>query len=461
MAKCKFYLAPVPPEGHTAGNGILNSDIFSAEVSMNRSFLSIVLIFLFSLSVPAQTEPPHDAAWHFQEGMTAYQAKDYAGFLSHFREAYGLRPHTPTVIYNLACGYSLTGQADSALKYLGHLADLGMDMGADRDPDFDSLKNSPRYQEIMARFAVLKNPVNKSTVAFTVPEKDLIPEGIAYDPVKKIFYLGSIRKRKIITINMAGQVGQFKGPGEDSLTAVLGMKVDPLRRILWVVTAVLPEMEGYNSEMRPVTAVYKYDLEKGKLLGVYPSLGDNFPHQFNDLTVGPDGDCYITDTETGEIYRIDYESNKFEMVYPAGTFWGANGIDVSEDGRYLFVAAYSEGVYGIDLTSGETNFIPSPAGASLYGIDGLYYNRGNLLAVQNGLLPHRVIKFALDDSRRTAVKSEILEMNNPRFNEPTTGVIVGDMFYYIANSGLGNFTPEHQLLPPDSLSEVVIMKVGL
>lgn len=428
---------------------------------MNRRLLFIILIFLFSLSASAQTEPPHDAAWHFQEGMAAYQAKDYAGFLSHFKEAYILRPNTPTVIYNLACGFSLTGQADSALKYLGRLAEMGVDMGADRDPDFDSLRTFPRYQEITAKFVSLKNPINKSTVAFTISEKDLIPEGIAYDPVKKIFYLGSIRKRKIITVDMAGQVGQFKGPGEDSLMAVLGMKVDPLRRVLWVVTAVLPEMEGYNDKWRPPTAIYKYDLEKGKLLGVYPAMGDNIPHRFNDLTVGPDGDCYITDTETGEIYRIDYESNKFEMVYPAGTFWGANGIDVSDDGRYLFVAAYSDGVYGIDLNSGETNFIQPPPGFSLYGIDGLYYHKGNLLAVQNGLLPHRVVKFTLDDSRQKALKSEILEMNNPRFSEPTTGVIVGDMFYYIANTGLGNFTPDHQLLPADSLSDVVIMKVGL
>jgi hypothetical protein len=34
----------------------------------------------------------------------------------------------------------------------------------------------------------------KTKVAFTVPEKDLFPEGLAYDPAKRVFCIGSNRQ---------------------------------------------------------------------------------------------------------------------------------------------------------------------------------------------------------------------------------------------------------------------------
>jgi hypothetical protein len=37
---------------------------------------------------------------------------------------------------------------------------------------------------------------NNSVIAFQIPEVDLIPEGITYDPVEKAFYVSSTYKRK-------------------------------------------------------------------------------------------------------------------------------------------------------------------------------------------------------------------------------------------------------------------------
>ena len=39
---------------------------------------------------------------------------------------------------------------------------------------------------------------HRSELAFRIPERDLFPEGIAYDPVSDTFFLGSVRKRKNI-----------------------------------------------------------------------------------------------------------------------------------------------------------------------------------------------------------------------------------------------------------------------
>ena len=43
-----------------------------------------------------------------------------------------------------------------------------------------------------------------STVAFRVDERDLIPEGLAHDPVTGDFFLGSLFKRKIVRVGRRG-----------------------------------------------------------------------------------------------------------------------------------------------------------------------------------------------------------------------------------------------------------------
>jgi sugar lactone lactonase YvrE len=46
-------------------------------------------------------------------------------------------------------------------------------------------------------------------VAYTLAEKDLIPEGVAYDAKGKKLYVGSIHKRKILSIDARGVVKDF------------------------------------------------------------------------------------------------------------------------------------------------------------------------------------------------------------------------------------------------------------
>jgi sugar lactone lactonase YvrE len=79
----------------------------------------------------------------------------------------------------------------------------------------------------------------KPEVAFIVPEKDLIPEGIAYDPADKTCYLGSIYKKKVVRITAKGDISDFNansqvhqinsGRGQindpDSLKDVVVMKI--------------------------------------------------------------------------------------------------------------------------------------------------------------------------------------------------------------------------------------------
>ena len=66
-------------------------------------------------------------------------------------------------------------------------------------------------------------------------------EGIAFDPVSRRFFAGT-GNGELLAINEAGKVSTFASGG--GLRQILGIKVDPDRRLLWVVNGRYPEPDA-------------------------------------------------------------------------------------------------------------------------------------------------------------------------------------------------------------------------
>jgi hypothetical protein len=98
---------------------------------------------------------------------------------------------------------------------------------------------------------------------------------------------------------------------------------------------------------------------------------------------------------------------------------------------------------------------------ALNGIDGLYLNRGSLLLTQNGTSPERVIRLRLNPSLTRVVSQEIIEQATTTLGDPTHGVIVGDYFYYIANSGWSELDQHGDLKPGSKLTPARLMRFTL
>ena len=75
-------------------------------------------------------------------------------------------------------------------------------------------------------------------VAYEIPENDLIPEGIAFNPKTRAIFVSSTWKRKILKISSDGKVEDFIKSGQDGILGVIGMKVDAERQLLWVCTSI-------------------------------------------------------------------------------------------------------------------------------------------------------------------------------------------------------------------------------
>ena len=100
----------------------------------------------------------------------------------------------------------------------------------------------------------------------------------------------------------------------------------------------------------------------------------------------------------------------------------------------MYVADYSHGLLRVSLTSKRVNPLTAPRGVTLLGVDGLYWHRGALIGVQNGVTPARVVRFCLDPGGRSVRRLEVLDRNPAVADEPTLGVIEGDSLVYVATS---------------------------
>ena len=135
-------------------------------------------------------------------------------------------------------------------------------------------------------------------------EKDLVPEGVAFDPVTRSIFVSSTYKRKIVRIDAAGEVKDFIIEKQDGIWSTIGMEADARRRHLWVVSSqakeVLPLLDPDSLQWR--SAIYQYNIDTGTLIdSCLLPLKNAF---LNDLTVAPNGDVYVTESMQGGIYYL-------------------------------------------------------------------------------------------------------------------------------------------------------------
>ena len=69
-----------------------------------------------------------------------------------------LRPQDSTVLYNLACSYSLTGQVEHAYSALQRALTAGYEdfKWLTQDPDLEALRKHPLYEQVRVRIKTSK-----------------------------------------------------------------------------------------------------------------------------------------------------------------------------------------------------------------------------------------------------------------------------------------------------------------
>lgn len=297
---------------------------------------------------------------------------------------------------------------------------------------------------------------NVNPVAYLVTEKDLIPEGITFSSTTNAFYLSSIHKTKIIEID--AKTGKFKDfiPSGSSNLSFLGLLADDTNKQLWAC--------GNSDENGKTRSwVLKFDLITGTLIKTY-SFRDTVGDLYNDLAEDKAGNIYFTGTEGQSVYTINKKTDSVTVFYDRVEILHPNGITISPDNKYLFVASTDYGIRVLDIEKKEIIGNPDTLINST-GIDGLKYYKNSLIGIQNEVKTKsdvKIVQYFLDKTGTKIIEMKIIDQNNPDFDIPTTCVIVKRNLYCLANSQLWNMKPSgNEILHPELLKDIRILKYNL
>ncbi|MBK9165561.1 MAG: hypothetical protein IPM21_16950 [Acidobacteria bacterium] len=417
----------------------------------------LLIVTSFSSVIRTQTASEMQTANTAERAaVKAYQSKNRAEFLMQIETANWNRPNHPRIIYNLAVAHALNGRLDDSLDGLERLNGMGLAYAFEKNEDLKPLFETERFKTLKARSDSNRMPINASTRALTIEDKTLIAESVAFDTKSKSWFAGSVHQRKIIKVGNDGSVQDFSSPS-DGLWSVLGIKIDQKRNHLWAATSALPQMKGYTAELKGRSGLAKYDLRTGKLLKLY-RLPASENHALGDLVLNNEGRVFATDSAAPTIYSIDPKTDQLSAFTTSDLFVSLQGLTFGSTEKVLYVADYSKGIFRIDVQSREITQMKPADQVTLLGIDGLYFYAGKLIAIQNGVNPNRVVAFVVADGAITSFKP--LEANHSDFMEPTLGMVVGDEFYFVANSQWP-LVSENAGLNMDKLVSPVILKLNL
>lgn len=396
---------------------------------------SFVLAFLLPLAAAAQ--PPG-------------AAQDARAAVASLEKLLGERPGDPHLWFYLA-RFQSELDPKASIAALEKVLELGEGFLPSRE-SFTGVWDDPAFQATRAKLEARLPRLDYAPTAFELEDRTLLPEGIAYDPPSRTFFLGSIQGR-VIRVAESGAASEFAAAGGDPL---LGLAVDAPRRLLYVVATSALTAEGRK---QPRNAVVAFDIDTRRLVQRYEVPA---ARQLNDVAVAPGGRVFATDSAAGAVYEIAVKGpGPAREIVPPGRLGGSNGLAASPDGRRLYVA-HSTGLAVIDLATNGLKRVANDTRENLGAIDGLYQWQGQLVGVQNYTTPGRVVVVTLarEGDAVRSVKT-LLSHHHNGLDEPTTGAVTDQGFFLLAATGISHFGAEGRIERPEGVPNPRVLRIPL
>jgi sugar lactone lactonase YvrE len=131
------------------------------------------------------------------------------------------------------------------------------------------------------------------------------------------------------------------------------------------------------------------------------------------------------------VYRV--HAGKLELFVRDEHLTIANGIVLAPDQTRLYVASV-EGISAVDVRTRKVQRLSVPADANVNSIDGLAYDRGDLIGVQGSPYLARVVRITLGNGGRSVTRVSTMSSRSPAEYGQTTAAVAGDQLYVVAGS---------------------------
>lgn len=382
-----------------------------------------------------------------RDAAKAAEEKDHAAYLAKMEQAVALRPDFPRMLVNLAAAQVANDKPDEAIATLEKLAALGLSSPIEKNDDFAPLKPRKDYQAVLKKVAGNMATKGSGEIAFTLREVTGLIEGIAWREATDEFYFGDVNGRAVWVWKRSADKKDVRGgalrrltPEGDELYGVFGLAIDEGGGTLWAATSAVPGMRGFAVEMDGTAALAEIDLNTGAVRRTIPVVrkpGDQQSHVLGDLALAPDGSVLATDSGGPTLWRLAPGGSALEESVDSLEFMSLQGIAVLAEKGAVILADHANGFLRVDLRSREVKQLAPPPDTTLIGCDGLVLApTGQIIAIQNGLRPNRILQVTLDETAEAITEVKVLENGHLQMAAPSLGCVgPGGDIYFIGNAG--------------------------
>jgi hypothetical protein len=377
------------------------------------------------------------------EGMKALESNDPSGAMKAFNAAGEILPDSPSILLlkaQVAMKQHKTAVAKAALKdYLkrGYVLDLN------KNTDFNAVWASD-LEELEQGNIVPKGEMQtlSSSPDFAVTE------GMAYAPDSNQLFVSGVRTGTVSVLSPQGarDLITFR-PG----VAAYGLGLRDGK--LWATTAASRQTASFDAKAKPVSSkIVIIDPASGQVVKSFADAKTT--RRFGHMLLGKD-DLYVTDSEHGEVLRLAGYDGELQPLVPEGYMDTPDALAENEAATSLVVADFVSGLYRVDLATGQMARIAPPADGSLLGISFLARYGNDLVAVQTGFKPNKLVRLHMSADWTQVTSAEVLLRSPKELVQPTQGVVTGDRFVFVAKSQWDNLDDHAQPVKPQADPAVI------
>ena len=401
-----------------------------------RKLLALAMGTMVALATAAATiDAQTDSSWRdheraLQAARTAHDTATYRAQLNAIQRAIGATPRIAVRQAALALG---AHDSIAASRWMGVLAAMGDALDTTLVTQYDALAGPRAIESLQTVHALATRDVGAPVVVARLPDADMISEDIAYDAQRQRFLVSSVHHGGIYSVTN-GRTAPFIEPGRDSTWGIFALAVDTARRALWATTSAFsPITARYTRADSGRSALLKYDLHTGVLRGKYVAP-DTGAHALGDIVVAGSGAVYVSDGLGSGVYAMVPGGVSLRVLVAPGAFRSPQTPALSSDESTLFVPDYAIGIAAVDIATGALTWVTHSDSLALTGIDGMYRVGHDLIAVQNGLEPNRIMRLSLDPSMRRVVSATAIARGRAA-KSLTHATVVGGWLYFLTKSG--------------------------
>lgn len=316
--------------------------------------------------------------------------------------------------------------------------------------------NFPKVSTVLIASSLLLAGFNPATSAqtpepiksYVLPGDAVFPEGIAFRPSTKTFYVSGSTDGRILEGNLGTPTAEeFLPAGAGRRNKALGLKIDEAGQ-LFVTGGETGKIFVYNLDSKALVKVYSTPAAAATLI--------------NDVTLTTDS-AYFTDSSRPVIFRVPKTAgagsqaeawrdltNDPVLKYQAG--FNLNGIATTLDGKYLIVGQTNTGLlFRIGLADKSVTQVQLDG--QLSNSDGLLFNAQTLYVVR----PYDKIIVPVTLVADFASGTLGTSFSDASLNLPTTIARVGGRLL-VVNSQLDKVGPPATAVTPFTVSNIAIPK---